>query len=261
LAIGAKAICCASHASNVVEVARVVRPGPRPRDRLHAHAAVMAAQPPQLALDPAAAGAKIQVPPALEPAVVDLELRTGLAAPRADAPAAPQPHRHDHGLGGEADVDDRRSGQAEQPLECRDDARRPPSKAAGSRHPAACEMGGGASITLCATSDDSHRRERPAQVVITRSPSPTSRAETHKFHAKAYITHGRLEVVASQALVESSNFTHPGLTQNVELNLNLESRLEVAQLQEWYERHWRDAVDVTPDVLKTVERHNVEHSP
>jgi hypothetical protein len=82
-----------------------------------------------------------------------------------------------------------------------------------------------------------------------------------KFHAKAYITHGRLEVVGSQALVGSSNFTHPGLTQNIELNLNLESRLEVAQLQAWYERHWRDAVDVTPDVLKTVERHTVEYSP
>ena len=72
-----------------------------------------------------------------------------------------------------------------------------------------------------------------------------------KFHAKAYITHGRLEVIGSQALVGSSNFTLPGLTQNVELNLNLESRLEVAQLQDWYERHWLDAVDITSEVLQT----------
>lgn len=82
-----------------------------------------------------------------------------------------------------------------------------------------------------------------------------------KFHAKAYITHGRLEVIGSQALVGSSNFTKPGLTQNVELNLNLESRLEVAQLQAWYERHWKVSVDITPDVLKTIERHTVEHPP
>lgn len=82
-----------------------------------------------------------------------------------------------------------------------------------------------------------------------------------KFHAKAYITHGRLEVVGSQALVGSSNFTRPGLTQNVELNLNLESRLEVAQLQAWYEKHWNASVDITPDVLKTIERHTVEHPP
>lgn len=38
-----------------------------------------------------------------------------------------------------------------------------------------------------------------------------------KFHAKAYITHARMEVVGSSALVGSSNFTHPGLTENIEL--------------------------------------------
>src|SRR5690606_24625792 len=36
-----------------------------------------------------------------------------------------------------------------------------------------------------------------------------------KFHAKAYITHSKLKVVGSAALVGSSNFTRPGLTQNV----------------------------------------------
>ena len=40
-----------------------------------------------------------------------------------------------------------------------------------------------------------------------------------KFHAKAYITHARMEVVGSSALVGSSNFTYPGMTQNVELNV------------------------------------------
>src|SRR5438477_4622 len=37
-----------------------------------------------------------------------------------------------------------------------------------------------------------------------------------KFHAKAYITHARLEVVGSAALVGSSNFTEPGITENIE---------------------------------------------
>ena len=37
-----------------------------------------------------------------------------------------------------------------------------------------------------------------------------------KFHAKAYITHAKLEVVGAQALVGSSNFTRPGLTKNIE---------------------------------------------
>ena len=36
-----------------------------------------------------------------------------------------------------------------------------------------------------------------------------------KFHAKAYITHARIDVVGSVALVGSSNFTYPGLTDNV----------------------------------------------
>jgi superfamily II DNA or RNA helicase len=82
-----------------------------------------------------------------------------------------------------------------------------------------------------------------------------------KFHAKAYITHGRLDVIGSQALVGSSNLTVPGLTENVELNIKIESSSEVAQLQEWYERHWREAVDVTPDVLRTIERHVAAYTP
>jgi hypothetical protein len=80
-----------------------------------------------------------------------------------------------------------------------------------------------------------------------------------KFHAKAYITHARQAVVGSSALVGSSNFTFPGLTDNVELNVQI--RREVGLLQEWYERHWNDAEDVTADVLRTIERHVREYSP
>ncbi len=82
-----------------------------------------------------------------------------------------------------------------------------------------------------------------------------------KFHAKAYITHGRFEVIGSQALVGSSNFTRPGLTQNVELNIKIESSSEVAQLQEWYEHHWDDAVDISDDIVKVIQRHAQEFSP
>ena len=82
-----------------------------------------------------------------------------------------------------------------------------------------------------------------------------------KFHAKAYITHGRLDVIGSQALVGSSNFTRPGLTQNVELNIKIESSSEVAQLQDWYERHWDAAEDVTASVLRTIERHTAAFTP
>lgn len=75
-----------------------------------------------------------------------------------------------------------------------------------------------------------------------------------KFHAKAYITHSKLKVVGSAALVGSSNFTRPGLTQNVELNVKFQGP-EVADLQEWYDKHWEDAAPVNAEVLSVLE-HN-----
>lgn len=81
-----------------------------------------------------------------------------------------------------------------------------------------------------------------------------------KFHAKAYITHAKLEVVGSSALVGSSNFTYPGLTENIELNVQITGR-PVAVLQEWYEQHWEAAEDVTADILRVIERQVAEYSP
>src|SRR5260370_453358 len=80
-----------------------------------------------------------------------------------------------------------------------------------------------------------------------------------KFHAKAYITHGKHAVIGSTALVGSSNFTVPGLTANVELNVQVRS--EVEALQQWYEKHWKDAQEVTPDILRVIQRHVAEYSP
>ena len=82
-----------------------------------------------------------------------------------------------------------------------------------------------------------------------------------KFHAKAYITHSKLEVVGAQALVGSSNFTQPGLTRNIELNVQVQSAREVAQLQEWFEDHWTEASDITPTVVETISRHTRLYSP
>ena len=81
-----------------------------------------------------------------------------------------------------------------------------------------------------------------------------------KFHAKAYITHSRLAVVGSFALVGSSNFTYPGLAENVELNVQIRGA-DVGLLQAWYERFWDEAEDVTADVLRTLERHTRLHTP
>ena len=82
-----------------------------------------------------------------------------------------------------------------------------------------------------------------------------------KFHAKTYITHAKLEVVGAQALVGSSNFTRPGLTENVELNVQIQSAREVAQLQEWFETHWELAREVNDTIIETISRHTRRYSP
>jgi len=82
-----------------------------------------------------------------------------------------------------------------------------------------------------------------------------------KFHAKAYITHAKLDVVGAQALVGSSNFTKPGLTDNVELNIQVQSGREVAQLQEWFEAHWDEASEITGDILRVIEKHTHQYTP
>jgi SNF2 family DNA or RNA helicase len=100
----------------------------------------------------------------------------------------------------------------------------------------------------------------PAVVDALRNRQIECRVYTKdKFHAKAFITHAKQAVVGSSALVGSSNFTVPGLVDNVELNVQL--RREVEILQEWYERHWNLAEDVTPEILKTIERHIALYSP
>ncbi len=82
-----------------------------------------------------------------------------------------------------------------------------------------------------------------------------------KFHAKTYITHPRVAVIGSVALVGSSNFTVPGLTQNIELNIQVKAAGDVRQLQEWFEQHWTEAEDITPDILAVVERQIRDHTP
>ena len=59
----------------------------------------------------------------------------------------------------------------------------------------------------------------------------------------------------------SSNFTRPGLTKNIELNVQIQSAREVAQLQEWFETHWNEASGVTEAVIETISRHTHLYSP
>ena len=81
-----------------------------------------------------------------------------------------------------------------------------------------------------------------------------------KFHAKAYITYFRddyraqfihsMNVPAGYALVGSSNFTKAGLTQNIELNVQIKDNVE--ELQAWFNNHWEQGVDITEAILKVI---------
>jgi hypothetical protein len=101
----------------------------------------------------------------------------------------------------------------------------------------------------------------PAIVEAIRSGKIQCRVyKRDKFHAKTYITHARQEVVGSFALVGSSNLTLPGITENIELNVQI-AGTPVSVLQEWYEEHWNAAEDVTAEILQIIERHTREYTP
>lgn len=90
-----------------------------------------------------------------------------------------------------------------------------------------------------------------------------------KFHAKAYITYFRddyrnsfisaMNIPKGYALVGSSNFTKAGLTQNIELNVQVKD--DVDQLQEWFDHYWDEGIDITDAVLEVIENHCKEYSP
>lgn len=81
-----------------------------------------------------------------------------------------------------------------------------------------------------------------------------------KFHAKTYITHARSEVVGSAALVGSSNFTKPGLSDNIELNVRVLGR-EVEDLQTWFQDFWDDAEPCGDEILTVIQRHAKVYTP
>jgi superfamily II DNA or RNA helicase len=80
-----------------------------------------------------------------------------------------------------------------------------------------------------------------------------------KFHAKAY--HFHTGGVADHGLIGSSNFTHPGLTQNLELNLFTSDSAQLGELARWYEQAWKEAEDIEADLLKIIEPHIREYLP
>ena len=82
-----------------------------------------------------------------------------------------------------------------------------------------------------------------------------------KFHAKAYLIE-RTVSPEKVGLIGSGNFTRLGLTQNIELNVEL-SREQAAHLSEWFEERWLEAQldDVTAEIFKETLRHTRLYEP
>lgn len=76
-----------------------------------------------------------------------------------------------------------------------------------------------------------------------------------KFHAKAYLLDRPAIYPPHMGIAGSGNFTRQGLTENVELNIELTPE-QVAQLRQWYEERWQEAAEdvVTADILEEISR-------
>ena len=82
-----------------------------------------------------------------------------------------------------------------------------------------------------------------------------------KFHAKTYLMETNARQLSNYGIVGSSNFTRPGLTQNIELNLLTTDELYLNELRKWFGEMWREGEDVSEDVIKVLEPHLREYTP
>lgn len=82
-----------------------------------------------------------------------------------------------------------------------------------------------------------------------------------KFHAKSYLMESKESSPVDFAIVGSSNFTRPGLTENLELNLFSTYQAHIEGLRNWYDELWREAEDVNAELLDVIEPHLREHDP
>jgi len=82
-----------------------------------------------------------------------------------------------------------------------------------------------------------------------------------KFHAKSYLMESHDVSPVDFAIVGSSNFTRPGLTENLELNLFSTDQAHIENLRKWYEELWAEGEDVREEILEVIEPHLKEYDP
>ncbi|MGE0083633.1 MAG: helicase-related protein [Desulfococcaceae bacterium] len=82
-----------------------------------------------------------------------------------------------------------------------------------------------------------------------------------RFHAKACLMEAKAESPVDFAIAGSSNFTRPGLTENLELNLFTTDQVHIDALRNWYDALWKESEDVSAELLKAIEPHLKEYEP
>ena len=82
-----------------------------------------------------------------------------------------------------------------------------------------------------------------------------------KFHAKLNLMRAQKSSPVDFATVGSSNFTRPGLIQNIELNSFITDETHIEKLSDWYDARWKEASEVKEELLRTIERHLREYPP
>jgi hypothetical protein len=83
------------------------------------------------------------------------------------------------------------------------------------------------------------------------------------FHGKAFMGANPSlgEVRNGFAVVGSSNFTHGGLTTNLELNMLNTDREAVQELADWFQRQWNDSRDYKEEFLSMLKAFTTSWSP
>ena len=82
-----------------------------------------------------------------------------------------------------------------------------------------------------------------------------------KFHAKSYLMEMKPPHLSNYGIVGSSNFTEPGISKNVELNVLTTDTNTLSALREWFENYWGQSEEIRQELLKTIEPHLRERLP
>jgi len=124
---------------------------------------------------------------------------------------------------------------------------------------------------LLKTSNDSIEREKERDDALTGLPAVRDAIAKKnillrtyskaKFHAKSYLMESKEATPVDFAIVGSSNFTRPGLTENLELNLFSTDQAHIESLRKWYDELWKEGEDVSPELLNVIEPHLKEYAP